>query len=404
MTNEEWLDKDRSFLSKVLPRVYDIVASHGEGSILYDVDGNSYLDFTSGIATNSTGHCHPQVVQAIQEQAGRLLHTSVVTHNEPTIQLAERLAGTVPFFEDPQVFFCNSGAEAVDGALKLARMATGKSGVIAFKGAFHGRTLAATSLTSAKEKYWRGYQPLLPGVHLAPYGDQPRLSLSVIKSILSRRVIGAVIVEPILGEGGYIVPDLEWLQQLRTLCYRQGILLIFDEVQTGVGRTGNWWAAETFGVTPDVILFAKGIASGLPLGGIIAPSSIMGRWPTGTHGSTFGGNPVSCAAALATLEIVEPLLPRVRERGQQILDRLSYDAPAKLEYNVQGVGYMVGLGMASSSDVLELRASCLNDGLLILSCGTDDNIIRLCPALTISDSDLEQGIAILQRNLRRLAK
>lgn len=391
--SEKWLIRDEASLAGVLPRCSDVVASYGGGSYIYDVDEKSYLDFTSGIAVTNTGHCHPKVVDAITEQAQSLIHTSVTTHNTKNIELAERLIGLTPFMEDPQVFFCNSGAEAVDGALKLARMYTKQPGIIAFRGAFHGRTLGATSITTAKEKYTEGYfAPLWKDTFIADH-------LEDVENYLMHQSnnIGAVIIEPVLGEGGYVVYPDGWLHELRSICNHYDTLLIFDEVQTGIGRTGNMWASETFGVTPDVLLFAKGIASGLPLGGIISPRGIMDLWPTGTHGSTFGGNPVSCAAALATLDIVEPLLPRVRERGEQMLKRLS-----KLVPEARGVGYMVGLPLASQSDTEKVRTLCQEDGLLILSCGPEDDVLRLIPPLTINDSDLEYGVSILERNLRKL--
>jgi 4-aminobutyrate aminotransferase len=400
MLNENWLARDHSALAGVLPRVHDIVASHGEGSWLYDVDGNRYLDFASGIAVNSTGHCHPQVVKAIQEQAGKLLNTSVVTHNTLNIQLAERLGELCPFFEEPQVFFCNSGAEAVDGSLKLARRVTGQSGVVSFQGAFHGRTVAATSLTSAKGKYRSGYSPFLPYVYSVPYGNLDRLD--VLDDTLAAKPprfpysIGALIVEPVLGEGGYIVPPRDWLQALRDRCDGVNRLLIFDEVQTGIGRTGHWFASETFGVTPDVILFAKGIASGLPLGGIIANRSIMEQWPEGSHGSTFGGNPVSCAAALATISVIEPLLPTVRAKGAEVLTKLR---EGWASVGVRGIGYMIGIELSSAVVAKRVQAQCLSRGLIVLLCGSDDRVIRLIPPLTISEADLNWGINILESSL-----
>lgn len=384
MNNEKWLQRDKEALASVLPRCSDVVAARGKGSYLWDADVNLYLDFTSGIATTSTGHCHPKVVDAIKLQASTLIHTSVTTHNKPSIQLAEKLRSIVPI-EDAQVFFCNSGAEAVDGAWKLARMVTQKPGIIRFHRAFHGRTLAATSLTSAKEKYWQGYQPLLEPVYGGYYGE---------KIGWYTNNVGAVIVEPILGEGGYVVPPDGWLQHLKDYCDQYDLLLIFDEVQTGVGRTGNWWAADTFGVTPDVILFAKGIASGLPLGGIIASRQLMDRWPTGTHGSTFGGNPVSCAAALATLDVIEPLLPEVREMGDRTIERLS-----RLPFPVRGRGLMIGIELPSSVETEKVKEECQRNGLLILSCGPGDNVIRLVPPLTIGWYDLEKGISILETAL-----
>lgn len=400
MLNDYWLVRDQSALAGTLSRVHDIVASHGEGSWLFDVDGNRYLDFASGIAANSTGHCHPQVVKAIQEQAGKLLNTSVVTHNTLNIQLAERLGELCPFFEEPQIFFCNSGGEAVDGSLKLTRRVTGQSGVVSFQGAFHGRTVAATSLTTAKGKFRSGYSPFLPYVYSVPYGNLD--CLEVLDDTLSAKPprfpysIGALIVEPVLGEGGYIVPPRDWLQALRDRCDGVNRLLIFDEVQTGIGRTGNWFASETFGVTPDVILFAKGIASGLPLGGIIANKSIMEQWPEGTHGSTFGGNPVSCAAAMATISVIEPLLPQVREKGAEVLARLRKDWNS---LSVRGVGYMIGIELSNAVVAKRVQEECLSRGLIVLLCGPDDRVIRLIPPLTISEADFELGLQILNDSL-----
>ena len=392
-TSAEWLARDEAALAGVLPRITDVVAVRGEGSWLWDADGRRYLDFGSGIAVTNTGHCHPKVVAAITAQAETLIHTSVVAHPTGMIRLAERLAGLVPFMAEPQVFFCNSGAEAVDGSLKLARKVTGKPGVIAFRRAFHGRTLAATSLTTAKGKYREGYEPLLPAVTIAPYGD-----LDGLDELLDLQApganVGAMIVEPVLGEGGYVVPPVAWLAGLRERCDRHGILLIFDEVQTGVGRTGRFFAAETFGVAPDVLLFAKGIASGLPLGGIIAPRNLMDRWPTGAHGSTFGGNPVSCAAALATLDVLEEegCYDRARRLGRRALERLGTVAGP---VDVRGVGLMIGVELRDKAVAEAVQARCLDDGLIVLLCGPGENVLRLIPPLTISDEEFEQGLRIL---------
>ncbi|HYT38832.1 MAG TPA: aminotransferase class III-fold pyridoxal phosphate-dependent enzyme, partial [Acidimicrobiia bacterium] len=311
-TSAEWLARDEAALAGVLPRITDVVAVRGEGSWLWDADGRRYLDFGSGIAVTNTGHCHPKVVAAITEQAATLIHTSVVAHPTGMIRLAERLAALVPFMAEPQVFFCNSGAEAVDGSIKLARRITGRPGIISFRGGFHGRTIGGTSLTTTKMVYRESYDPLLPGVRVAPYAHRAAetdAALAGLDLILASELppsdVAAMIVEPVLGEGGYVVPPVAWLEGLRERCDRHGILLVFDEVQCGMGRTGRPFAAEIFGVTPDVILFAKGVASGMPLGGIIAERRVLDRWPTGAHGSTFGGNPVACAAALATIDVME---------------------------------------------------------------------------------------------------
>lgn len=391
MEINEWLERDKAALASVLPRCSDIVAMRGKGSWLYDVKWNRYLDFTSGIAANSTGHCHPKVVDAIKLQASTLIHTSVTTHHRMNIQLAERIQKLVPYIDEPQVFFCNSGAEAVDGAIKLARHIKKKPGVIAFRGGFHGRTFGATSLTTAKNKYRDGYEPLMMGTNFQPYGGFD------IKKVYPGW-IGMMIVEPILGEGGYIVPPDGWLQYLREYCDEHDILLVFDEVQTGVGRTGHYFAAETFGVTPDVILFAKGIASGMPLGGIIAPRRIMDQWPEGTHGSTFGGNPISCAAALATLDVIDDFcLLNVRCNGKEVLKRL---AP----WNARGVGYMIGIPTGTKEQTKQIQQECLDHGLMVLTCGPDENIIRLIPSLLASPDEWNMALGILEKALIKVLK
>lgn len=371
-----------------------MVFMRGSGSWLYDMEDNRYLDFTSGIAVNSTGHCHPKVTEAIRQQAGTLIHTSVVGHHRLNIQLAEKLGELCPFFNQPQVFFSNSGAEAIDGSIKLSRIVTGKPGLVCFRSGFHGRTFAATSLTTAKDKYRKGYQPLMSDVHLAPYGENLLATTDLLNKIKS---IGAIIVEPVLGEGGYIIPERGWLQGLRQAADNHGALLVFDEVQTGIGRTGRPFAAETFGVSPDVLLFAKGVASGLPLGGIIANRSLLDQWETGKHGSTFGGNPVSCAAALATLDILEPLYDRVRDKGAEILDRLQHSLPCP----VRGIGFMIGIELDSKEQADGVRERCLQEGLIVLACGPDENVIRLIPPLTVTDHELEFGLTILEGAINR---
>jgi 4-aminobutyrate aminotransferase len=405
------LARDHDALAGVLPRYYDVVAERGEGSWLTDVDGRRFLDLGAGIAVNSTGHCHPRVVAAIAEQAQRLIHTSVVVHHTQNVELAERIAGLTPFLDGPQVFFCNSGAEAVDGALKLGRKVTGRPGVIAFRRAFHGRTLAATSLTTAKGRYREGYEPLLPGVYHAPYcvpheHPTPEAAIDVALAGLDRLFelqappgnVGTMIVEPVLGEGGYVPPPAAWLQGLRERCSHHGIILVFDEVQSGAGRTGNLFAAETYGVAPDVVLFAKGIASGLPLGGIVAGRALMERWPTGTHGSTFGGNPVACAAALATLDVLadEGCYARATDLGPRVVDRLRGELgghPAVRD--VRGIGLMVGLELVDKAATERVCARCLDAGVIVLACGPDENVVRLAPALTIADDEIETGLKVL---------
>jgi 4-aminobutyrate aminotransferase len=416
---EAWLDRDAAALAGVLPRYYDVVVDRGEGSWLFDVDGRRYLDLGAGIAVNSTGHCHPEVVEAITSQAHALLHTSVVVHHPRNVELAERIGALCPFLDQPQVFLCNSGAEAVDGAIKLARRATGRPGVLAFRRAFHGRTLAATTLTTAKGKYREGYEPFLPSVHHAPYclpheHATPEAAvdaaLAGLDELLSLQIppanLGAMIVEPVLGEGGYVPPPKAWLEGLRERCDRHRILLVFDEVQCGAGRTGRPFAAEAYGVAPDVVLFAKGIASGMPLGGIVASRSVMERWPTGAHGSTFGGNPVACAAALATLDVFdhEGVYAHVRDLGETTLARLRAEIgglpPVR---DIRGLGLMIGVELADAATADAVCDRCLDQGVIVLSCGPGENVLRLAPPLTITEADLAQGLDTLVAAIRAAA-
>lgn len=411
-SSAEWTARDAAALSPVIGRLTDVVAVRGEGSWLWDADGRRYLDLTSGIAVTNLGHGHPRVLDAAEKQMRQLVHTSVVARHPPGIELAELLRALTPFMDDPLVFYCNTGAEAVEGALKLTRRVTGRPNVIAFRGAFHGRTLGATSLTTAKGRYREGYDPLLPGVHVAPYADPDRLgtdeALAALDDLLAQQVspssVGAMVVEPVLGEGGYVVPAPGWLEGLRERCHRHGILLVFDEVQCGAGRTGQFWAAETFGVAPDVLLFAKGVANGFPLGGIIAPRSLMERWPTGTHGSTFGGNPVSCAAACAVIDVIAEtrLLRRTRLLGARLLEALGGLASEfpSIVRSVRGIGLMVGIRFVDAATRARVQAACARDGVLLLSCGPEEDVLRLIPPLTISDDELALGMETLSRALR----
>ncbi|MFZ6002501.1 MAG: aspartate aminotransferase family protein [Actinomycetota bacterium] len=405
----EWLARHAAVVAPVLPSYFDVVADRAEGSWVWDVDGRRYLDFGSGIGVTNTGHRHPHVVAAIHAQVDKLLHTSVVLKHQPYIEAAEAVAGLAPYMSAPKVFFCNSGAEAVDGAIKLARRTTGRPGVIAFRRGFHGRTLAATSLTTAKSSYREGYDPLLPDVHIAPYcipgvtaphatpAGAAEAALAELDLMLKREVapksVAAMIVEPVLGEGGYVVPPVAWLSGLRQRCDELGILLVFDEVQTGFGRTGRPFAAEAMGVVPDVILFAKGVASGLPLAGIMAPAELMDRWPQGTHGSTFGGNPVACAAAVATVEVLDRdhCYDRAIEIGARAMARLRA-LPTSAIVEVRGIGAMVGVELRDRATAEQVQARCLADGVIVLTCGPEGNVLRLIPPLTITDEELDFGM------------
>jgi len=406
-TNAALIERFDASMAGVLPGYFPIVAERGEGSWVIDVEGRRYLDFGSGIGVTNVGHCHPLVVAAIERQARTLIHTSVVTRHEPAIVLAERLGALAPFIDEPQVFFCNSGAEAVDGALKLARRVTGRGGVIAFTGAFHGRTLAATSLTTTKAKYRDGYDPLLAGVHHVPYGDTQG-ALEELDALLDQEAssIGCMIVEPVLGEGGYVVPPASWLAALRTRCTAHDIVLVFDEVQCGMGRTGRPFAAEVFDVAPDVVLFAKGVASGLPLGGLIAGRALMERWPHGAHGSTFGGNPVACAAALATLDVLErsKCYERASSLGALALTLLGGAAAANRAAvrDVRGLGLMIGVELRDGAAAAAVQQECLAKGVLVLTCGPDDRVLRLIPPLTITDAEFEYGLTIITAALAHI--
>jgi 4-aminobutyrate aminotransferase len=404
-TTSQWLARHDAVVAPVLPSYFDVVAERGEGSWIWDVEGRRYLDLGSGIAVTNTGHRHPHVVEAIHRQVDRLLHTSVVVKHQPYIEAAEAIARLAPFLDRPRAFLCNSGAEAVDGAIKLARRTTGHPGLVAFHRGFHGRTMGATTLTTAKATYQEGYGPLLPEVAIAPYcvpGPDPaaaaRSALAGLDEVLDRRrgTVAAMVVEPVLGEGGYVVPPVAWLRGLRERCTAAGILLVFDEVQCGFARTGRPFAAETFGVAPDVLLFAKGVASGLPLGGILAGADLMERWPQGAHGSTFGGNPVACAAAVATIEVIERegLCERavaLGDRARRRLGRLGSDAIVE----VRGIGAMIGVELTDRATAEAVQQRCLAGGVLVLTCGPDGNVLRLIPPLTMTDAELDVGLAVL---------
>ena len=406
---EQWLARYHDVVAPVLPSYFNVVADKAAGSWVWDVEGRAFLDLGSGIAVTNIGHCHPHVVAAVHRQVDRLLHTSVVLKHQPYIEASEAIATLAPFLQHPKVFLCNSGAEAVDGAIKLARSTTGRPGIVAFRGGFHGRTMGATSLTTAKALYQEGYAPLLPAVHIAPYcipgatgayctdAEAVVAALAGLDDILDPEAgsIAALLVEPVLGEGGYVVPPVAWLEGLRERCDAHGILLVFDEVQCGFGRTGRPFAAETFGVRPDVILFAKGVASGLPLAGIMAGAELMDRWPNGAHGSTFGGNPVSCAAAIATIEVLERegLYARASAIGDRARSALSALDVGIVE--VRGIGAMIGVELSDKATAEAVQQRCLEAGVLVLTCGPAGNVLRVIPPLTITDADLEHGLQIL---------
>jgi len=392
---------DETWTSPSLPRAYPLVPVRGEGSTIEDIDGNLFLDFAAGIAVNSTGHAHPQVVAAIKEQAAELLHFSASDFYLPIYaEVCQRLAGIASIDGPARVYLGNSGAEAVEASIKLARFATKRPYVVAFLGAFHGRTYGAVSLTASKAKYHAGFGPLLPGVFHAPFGhveDLRWFDEVLFDKLAPASEVAAIIVEPIQGEGGYIVPEDGFLQGLREICDRHGILLIADEIQSGAGRTGRMWAIEHWGVKPDILLTAKGIASGMPLSAMIARKELLERWGVGAHGSTFGGNPVACAAGLATIDLLEGgLVANAAARGEQALAGLRplADRFDGLVRDVRGKGLMLGVEFDTPEHAEEVQWASFERGLLVLECGRSS--VRLSPALTVSEAEMATALRIFQ--------
>ena len=406
------VERDRAVTSPSYTRDYPLVVARGEGCMVEDVDGNVFLDMTAGIAVTATGHAHPEVVQAIQEQAAMLLHMSGTDfYYEPMVELAEKLAVRAPFPNGARVFFSNSGTESNEGAIKLARYYTGRSLIVAFLGAFHGRTYGAMSLTASKTVQRANFGPLLPGVTHIPYGTHASLDYlekQLFPTMLPPKEVAAIVVEAIQGEGGYIVPEDGFLQRLREICDRYGILMIVDEVQSGMGRTGRLFAIEHWGVMPDIITTAKGIASGLPLGAILARPEIM-TWQPGSHATTFGGNPVACAAAIATLRLLESgLMANATQMGELLqagLHRLSQQFPQISP--PRGKGLMVAVDLLDDEGKFDsklrdganrpLRDRILQEaflrGLLLLGCGKA--AIRFCPPLVIDSDQIQTSVQIL---------
>jgi 4-aminobutyrate aminotransferase len=416
---QELLDRDARYVSPSYTRLYPLVVERGSGAVIQDVDGNLFLDFTAGIAVTATGHCHPKVVAAITDQAHKLLHMSGTDfYYEPQIDLSQRLAELGPGTGPNRVFFTNSGAEALEAALKLARWHTGRSRAVAFFGAFHGRTYGAMSLSGSKLVHRRGFSPLVPDIHHVPY---PRMCSScaltscdcvrLIEETLFKRTappeeVAAVFVEPIQGEGGYYVPPDGFLPALRGMCDRYGILLVADEVQSGMGRTGTMFAVEHWGVVPDIICLAKGIASGMPLGAMIARDEVM-DWPAGSHASTFGGNPVSCRAALATIDLLQGgYMANATERGEQLKAGLrQLQRRHTVVGDVRGLGLMVAMDLVKKRDPYTADAALRDEvvqtafrrGLLLLGCG--DSAVRFCPPLCVTAAQVETALALLGRVL-----
>jgi 4-aminobutyrate aminotransferase len=422
---KEIIKRDHQTISPSYPRGYPFVMDHGKGTLVWDVDGNRYLDFSAGIAVASTGHSHPKVVRAIQEQAEKFIHISSDYYHEKWVELAEKLIQISPFSEEAMTFMANSGAEAVESALKLARHNTGRSQFIAFFDSFHGRTMGAVTMTASKTTYRRRFSPLMGGVFHVPFPNPYRPILlsnpgemygetvvryieeQVLGRLVSPDEVAGILIEPIQGEGGYVVPPLDFFPALRKLCDEHGILLIADEVQSGMGRTGKWWGIENFGVEPDIICSAKGIASGIPLGAIITRKSVM-TWPKGSHGNTYGGNPIACAAALATIDLIENgFMKNALIMGDYALTRLREMQKSHPSMgDIRGFGLMIGIEFIKDP-VSKERASLLRDrivdlsferGLISLGCGK--NTIRISPPLNITKEELDEGLAILDEAIR----
>lgn len=414
-----------SHLSPVWTHYTPIVVECARGCYLYDQDGNAFLDFTCGIGVTNTGHCHPRVVEAIQKQAGLLLHgqANIVTH-KPMLELVEELRGIVDSSLDG-FFFSNSGAEAVEGAVKLARHATGRPNIIVFQGSFHGRTVGTMSLTTSKTVYRAGYQPLMPGVVVAPYPYAYKYGWSeeytcqwcldeldyLFQTQTAPFETAAILIEPVLGEGGYVPPPSRFLKGLRERCDKYGILLIIDEIQSGFGRTGRWFAHEHYGVTPDILTVAKGLASGLPLSGVISKLELMSKWLPGSHGGTYGGNAVAAAAAVATIQAMreEDMPGNARKRGMQLMEGLrALQAVYPVLGDVRGIGLMVGCefttleGKPDKSTAKQVAQFCMDRKLLLLTCGAWDNVIRWIPPLVVNSEQIDEALSIFGEALGNL--
>lgn len=409
-------------ISPVWNRSAEVFVDRAEGVYLYTTDGRRYLDFTTGIGVTNTGHCHPRVVAAIQEQAARLIHgqANIVIH-EPMIRLTEELSQILPPALDTY-FFSNSGAEAVEGAVKLARASTGKTNIIVFQGSFHGRTHATMAMTTSKTIYRAGFQPLVSGIFVAPYpyayyyGWDEELTVEfsirelkrLLKSQTAPEETAAIVVEPVLGEGGYVVPPKTFLPRLRQICDQHGILLIADEVQSGFGRTGRWFAMDHSGTIPDIVIMAKGMASGMPLSGLAASRELMEKWIPGSHGGTYGGNAVACAAAIATIQVMreEGLIQNAVKMGQVLkagLGQLQEEFPEIGD--VRGLGLMVATefsrpdGQTWPERASGVAQAAYRAGLMLLTCGTDGNVIRWIPPLVVDQAQIQEALDIFAEAL-----
>jgi 4-aminobutyrate aminotransferase len=421
-----WRERDAELISPAYHRYSDLVVESAEGAHLHTVDGRDVLDFGCGIGVTNLGHRHPAVVAAVHAQVDRLWHTSVTAFHPQMIEAAAALVSITPPSLD-QVFLTNTGAEAVEGAIKLARRSTGRSDIIAFVGAFHGRTYGALSVTASKATYRRGMGPLLPGVHHVRYPycfrycshpsgalcDLVERELELLfATTTAPDTVAAILVEPVQGEGGYVVPPATFMPMLRKVCDEHGILLIADEVQSGFGRTGRMFAVDHTGVDPDIMCVAKALGNGMPIAAIIARHRVMRAWHEGEHGSTFGGNPVACAAAVAVIETLsrERIPERAERLGRKVMERArEWQSEIPALADVRGLGLMIGMefmqdGAPATALVDRIAAAALARGLLVLSCGIDANVIRLIPPLTIPEDELDAGLDILEAAMREVAR
>jgi 4-aminobutyrate aminotransferase len=424
------LEGDEKYISPSYTRSYPLVAKSGRGIVVTDVDGNEFFDFSAGIAVTSTGHCHPHVVSAIQKQAGELIHMSGTDfYYENMVELAARLSKIAPMRGPHRIYYGNSGAEAIECALKLARYHTKRQHIIAFFGAFHGRTMGALSLTASKPQQRRRFAPLVPGVTHVRYPDVYRgcvggakesedfahgcarfIEEKLFKTTLAPEEVAAIFVEPVQGEGGYVVAPTVFMQELRRICDRHGILLVADEVQSGIARTGKWWAIEHTGVEPDMVCSAKGLASGMPLGVVLTRAEVM-DWVPGSHASTFGGNPVAIASALATLDVIEKenLLENSTNVGNHMVKRMA-DWPAKYKVvgDVRGRGLMIGVEIVKDKATKEYGAAerdriveaAFERGVLFLGCGP--STIRICPALVVTKEEADVAVDVLEECIKQI--
>ena len=430
MQKEEIIARYKKVVSPVLGHYNDLVIKGGKGAYLFGVDGKSYLDFSCGIAVTSLGHCNPKIVSAVKKQLTNLEHICIgVAYYEKYIELAEKLAEITPDGLD-MCFFCQDGSGAVEAAMKLAKYTSKKQGIISFTGSFHGRTFGAMSVTNSKEKYKKGYEPLMANTYEVGYpycyrckwhGGQTcspdRCSWECVKE-LEEKVegagpsnIAAVLIEPIMGEGGYIAPPDGYLKKVKEICAKNSILLIFDEVQSGFGRSGKMFACEHSGVTPDIMIMAKAMANGLPLGGVIAKRELMESWTTGAHGGTYGGNPVCCAASLAVIEQIQKgkLTGKAEKLGKYLLKRLkNLQKKHSVIGDVRGKGLMIGVefikedGQPNPEATSKIIKECLNDGLLLISCGSHDQVIRFIPPLNVKKADIDKALGIFESVLCKM--